>query len=411
MNQSARQNSSLYSYATFAGLVAAVGIPLYIHLPAFLAQRYGIALDTLGALLLLLRLLDFAQDPALGWALARYARHRAAITFTTLIMLGIGVLGLFGLTAPFSPIVWVTCFLILTFTAYSLLSIVIYSEGVERGAGQGHVRVAIWREAATLLGITAACILPFVLPVDGYLGFAVIFAASAILVAFIVPQGLKPVLSPAGTVRGFLSDRTTRRFLLLAFLNATPVAITSTLFIFFVEYRLELPSFAGVFLLLFFFAAAVSTPIWKFVAGRVAPIKILATGMTISIAGFIWASLLGPDDGVQFALVCIVSGAGLGADLLLLPALFSEQQAKRQRDASLAFGFWNFAGKATLAISAGIVLPLLEWSGFEVGAALEPSALAMLGLLYAVVPSILKAIAIVVLLFVLAPILEENASQ
>ena len=75
------------------------------------------------------------------------------------------------------------------------------------------------------------------------------------------------------------------------------------------------------------------------------------------------------------------------------------------------FGFWNFAGKATLAISAGIVLPLLEWSGFEVGAALEPSALAMLGLLYAVVPSILKAIAIVVLLFVLGPILEEKTSQ
>ncbi len=142
-----------------------------------------------------------------------------------------------------------------------------------------------------------------------------------------------------------------------------------------------------------------------------APVKVLATGMTISIAGFIWASLLGTGDGVQFALVCIVSGAGLGADLLLLPALFSEQQAKRQRDASLAFGFWNFAGKATLAISAGIVLPLLEWSGFEIGAALEPSALAMLGLLYAVVPSVLKAIAIVVLLFVLAPILEEKTSQ
>jgi hypothetical protein len=35
----------------------------------------------------------------------------------------------------------------------------------------------------------------------------------------------------------------------------------------------------------------------------------------------------------------------------------------------------------------------------------------MLGLLYAVVPSLLKAIAIVVLLFVLAPILEEKTSQ
>jgi len=404
----AKESRSLIGYASFAGLVAAIGIPLYIHLPAFLAQKYGIALDTLGALLLALRLIDFAQDPALGWLLARYARHRAAIATTTLVVLGASVLGLFGIAAPISPIIWVTLFLILTFTTFSLLSIVIYSEGVERGASEGHIRVAIWREAATLLGITAACILPFVLPGDGYLGFALIFAVCALVVSVVAPRELNPVQSPSGTVRGFLRDQTTRRFLLLAFLNAAPVAITSTLFIFFVEYRLELGSLSGVFLLLFFFAAAVSTPAWKIAASRVDPIKVLATGMAISIAGFVWASLLGSGSGIQFAIVCIVSGAGLGADLLLLPALFSEQQARQKRDASLAFGFWNFAGKATLAISAGIVLPLLEWSGFQVGTYLEPRALAMLGFLYAVVPSVLKAFAIVVLLHVLAPNLRKG---
>lgn len=408
MGAQGKKGRSLVGYASFAGLVAAVGIPLYIHLPAFLAEKYGIALDTLGALLLALRLIDFAQDPALGWVLARYARHRAAITATTLVVLGLGVVGLFGIAAPISPVLWVTLFLILTFSAFSLLSIVIYSEGVERGASEGHIRVAIWREAATLLGITAACILPFALPGDGYLGFAVIFAVCAFVVAVVAPRELNPVQFPAGTVRGFLQDQTTRRFLLLAFLNAAPVAITSTLFIFFVEYRLELGSLSGVFLLLFFFAAAVSTPVWKIAASKVDPVKVLTTGMTISIAGFVWASLLGPGSGLQFAIVCIVSGAGLGADLLLLPALFSEQQAKQKRDASLAFGFWNFAGKATLAISAGLVLPLLEWSGFQVGTNLGPEALAMLGFLYAVVPSVLKALAIVVLLFVLAPNLRKG---
>jgi len=74
----------------------------------------------------------------------------------------------------------------------------------------------------------------------------------------------------------------------------------------------------------------------------------------------------------------------------------------------LAFGFWNFAGKATLAVSAGIVLPILQWSGFQVGEPLTPTALNMLGFLYAVVPSILKIGAILVLLLVLAPSMRRE---
>jgi len=398
-----RKSDQLFGYAAFAGIVAAVGIPLYIHLPAFLAEKYGIALDTLGALLVAMRLIDFAQDPALGWLMARFARHRAAISLIALVCLAVGVVGLFGLAAPFSPILWVTIFLVLTFTSFSLLTIVIYSEGVEKGGSLGHVRVAIWREAATLLGITAACILPFVLPGDGYRGFALVFAGVALVVARSAVRDLGPVRYPSGSLKDFLSDTTMRRFLLLAFVNAAPVAVTSTLFLFFVEYRLELGHLAGPFLLVFFLAAALSTPLWKFAAKKNDPVRVLVVGMGLSIAGFVWASLLGPGDGVQFAIVCISSGFGLGADLLLLPALFSQHLAERKRDAALAFGFWNFAGKATLAVSAGIVLPILQWSGFEVGGTQTPAAISMLGTLYAVVPSILKGLATLVLLYLLAP--------
>jgi Na+/melibiose symporter-like transporter len=48
-------------------------------------------------------------------------------------------------------------------------------------------------------------------------------------------------------------------------------------------------------------------------------------------------------------------------------------------------------------------LPILQWSGFEVGGAQTPAAISMLGTLYAIVPSILKGLAILVLLYLLAP--------
>lgn len=410
MTENTRIQQTLLGYALFSGLVASVGIPLYVHLPAFLAERYGIALDTLGVLLLVLRFVDFIQDPLLGWSLSRYSQHRSRIAAVSIGTLAFGVVGLFGISAPFMPLVWVTFFLILTFTSFSLLSIVIYSEGVKHGSEVGHVVVGLWREAATLIAITLACLLPFVLPGDGYRGFALAFAGTAVWIIPIATKKLHPVRFRPTSFRAVLGNSTTRKFLALIFLNSTPVAVTSTLFVFFVEYRLELESLTGVFLILFFLAAAISTPVWRAIALRRGYVQSLMFGMTLSISGFVWAYFLGPGDGIAFTIVCLVTGFGLGADLLLLPALFSEHQSRSDIDSSMAFGFWNFAGKATLAVSAGVVLPILEWSGFDVSSQMPSSALTTLSILYAAVPCLLKLAAMLFLLLVMAPRLVPASS-
>ena len=51
----------------FAAMLAAAGVPLYIHLPRFVTVEMGLSLTTLGAVLLGIRIMDFAQDPFLGW--------------------------------------------------------------------------------------------------------------------------------------------------------------------------------------------------------------------------------------------------------------------------------------------------------------------------------------------------------
>lgn len=380
----------LARYGAFAAVVAAAGIPLYIHLPAFLAERYGIGLEVLGVVLLAMRLIDFVQDPLLGWVLSRFGARRDLVAGLAALGLGAGMVGLFAVSAPVLPLLWVTLCLICTFTGFSLLTILIYADGVRRGGKDHQVRVAAWREAGALTGITAACLLPFALPGDGYIGFALVFAGVLALATLLMRQRWHPVdMSPA-PMGPLFRDRVLRRFLLLAFLNAAPVAVTSTVFVFFVDSRLDLAELTGVFLVLFFLAAAASTLLWRAVAARIGAVRALMAGMALAIVSFVWAYSLGPGDAVAFALICAISGVALGADMMLLPALFSAYQAKRGGDPALAFGFWAFAGKATLAVSAGVVLPLLGWVGFQPGDSNTPEALNALSATYALLPVLLK---------------------
>ncbi|MCV6574156.1 MAG: MFS transporter [Cohaesibacter sp.] len=396
---SAKSFLSLPRYALFAGAVALCGLPLYIHLPAFLALDYGINLQALGGLLLALRLLDFVQDPLLGWLLSRQAKRLNALALGACLVLAMGMVGLFAIPAPVAPLLWIAACLALAFTGFSLLSILIYADGVERGAADGHVRVATWRELGTLLGITLACLLPFLLPGNGYRGFAIFVAIALALAALFMHGQWQPVRFAMPSLRPLFRQRQMRFFLLLAFLNALPVAVTSTLFVFFVQFRLQAPDHAGLFLVLFFVCAALSTPLWRLAAKRFGARKTLVAGMGLAMLSFIWAFTLEAGDLAYFALVCIASGAALGADMMLLPALFSRYQSHAKISPALAFGFWNFCGKASLALAAGLVLPMLAWAGFAIDAPKTESALTALSFLYAIVPCGLKAIALALLLF------------
>ena len=59
-------------------------------------------------------------------------------------------------------------------------------------------------------------------------------------------------------------------------------------------------------------------------------------------------------------MICILSGATLGADLTLLPAVFASRMARISPSAADGFGLWSFVSKFTLAFAAVLLLPALE---------------------------------------------------
>lgn len=385
--------------AVFGAMLATAGLPLYIHLPVYAGQVLGLPLATLGIVLMAMRLFDLVQDPFLGRIADRLALSGAMLARLSALGLAAGFLMLF--VAPIPGLAWLIVALMLLFTAFSLATILLYGRGVSIAQDrQGQLALAGWREAGIIAGIVLAAALPDLLAravpggVAGAGAWRVfgLVLAGLCLVALAVSRGLwaGPVAPAAPLTRAALSRSGAGGLIALAFVNALPVAFTSTLFLFFVGDYLRLPGMAGVFLILFFVAAGLSAPLWSRLARRAGARPTLIAGMALAVAAFVFAGVLRPGDAVAFAAISAASGAALGADMVILPALFSAALARAGLAPGLAFGLWSLAGKAALGLAAGVALPLLQIAGFEPGGDSPPRAMGALLILYAGLPCILK---------------------
>lgn len=404
----------LPAWALFSALVATAGLPIYIHAPKVYVDDYGVSLAALGLVLFGLRLVDVVQDPALGWLSAHTRAHRGAMVAGAAGVMVLAMLMLFAVPPPVAPLAWFALSLALLFSGFSFLTITFYAQGVTKADGlgpKGHLRLAGWRESGSLIGVSLAAVAPVALglvlerPFAGFAaGFAVL-ALAAVLAMRDEWGGAAADLPDEGW-RAVLRDGPARRLLLIALLNAAPVAITSTLFLFFVESRLGAPGAEGPLLLLFFLSAAASAPVWARLAQRFGPRAMLLVGMALAIVAFVFAYFLGPGDTLAFAVICMASGAAMGADLTLLPALFARRMAVVAPEAAAGFGLWAFVSKLALAFAAIVLFPILDRAGFRAGAENTQTALQMLSVLYALVPCALKLVAMALL--ATTPLVEET---
>ncbi len=391
----------LPAYSVFAAVLSGAGLPIYIYAPKYYADTFGVSLTALGTVLFAMRLFDMIQDPILGWISERLTVAKKTVITLTAFGLGLSMLGLFAVVPPIAPIWWFGITITGLFTAFSFLSINFYAQGISKaGDGpQGHVRLAAWRESGALLGVCVAAITPTVLigiVQDPFAAFAYGFAVLTLIAAVVMWPEWKERVSPEPSRIGdIIRDITARRLLILALVNATPLAVSSTLFLFYVESKLGAAGWEGPLLVLFFLAAAVSSPIWSALVRRYGAKPVLIAAMILAVASFGYTLTLSAGDVIPFAVICVLTGATIGADLTLLPAMFAKRMAAISPNGGQGFGLWNLVNKFTLAFAAVALLPLLERSGFQAGAPdLPAQAITMLTVLYALVPSLLKLLAI-----------------
>jgi GPH family glycoside/pentoside/hexuronide:cation symporter len=401
--------------------LAFVALPLYVILPNHYARTFGVPLATLGAVLLGARLLDAVVDPLLGrWSDALFARSvRAVLRWSALaaVVLGLGfALLFFPPVRGTQPLVlWATACLVLTYVAYSTLSILHQSWGAMLGGDVAQrSRVVAWREGLGLLGVILASISPLALglPSTVALFFIALAVAWWALTQARRPDRTAPTVVQGNTaVAAYSAGRPSslwlpftrpgyRRLLAVFVVNGIASAVPATLILFFVQDRLQAPArMEPLFLGCYFVCAALAMPLWLKAVQRLGLERSWLLGMLLGIAVFVFASQLGAGDTMAFALVCALSGATLGADLSIPGAMLAGTIAThgdQGRAEGAYFGWWNFATKLNLALAAGVALPALNLWGYTPGAR-DAQALHALTWAYCLVPCALKAVAALLL--------------
>ena len=397
MSKNVPNRRDLSAVGLFGVMLGAVGLPIYLHAPKYFSDTYGVSLASLGAIMFVLRVLDFVQDPLLGRLSAiGVASHRVLSVGAGALIIA-GALGLFIIAAPINPTIWFALSLILLFTGYSLSVILLYTHAANNFADTAQPIVARWREAGQLIGICVSAIAPTLFTEISHDPYTLFGGGliSVTVVAILLMHNIwsDETVSTSEKFTLAVPHARIRPYLILAFVNAIPVAITSTLFLFYVEYAIGSVTASGPLLLLFFGAAAVSVPIWTVLANKYVIEWVLGVAMLASLAAFVVTFTLGAGDIVAFAIICGVTGVLTGADLTLLPMIFIKFLKRTDVPSEEAFGYWSLSSKLALALAVGLVLPGLEVSGFDPTSP-TPLGIYNLSVAYALVPSVLKICAI-----------------
>ena len=387
--------------------LAFVALPLYVILPNHYATVFGVPLAALGLVLLLARLVDALIDPLLGrWSdrlFSRGADILLARAGWACALLGVGFCLLFfpAVRGAQALLWWAGMALLLTYAAYSFLSISHQSWGAMLGGNEAYrSRVVAWREGLGLAGVILASIAPAAL---GLPATAALFFVAIAAGMWAWRRAPRPAVHSAAAVDAVpvslrlpLQRRGFRALLAVFVVNGIASAVPATLMLFFVQDRLQAPATqAPLFLGSYFVCAALAMPLWLRCVARLGLARTWLAGMLLSVAVFVFAATLGAGDTVGFVLVCALSGVALGADLTVPSALLAGTIAA-SGDAGRAegayFGWWNFATKLNLALAAGLALPLLGAWGYSPGAR-DAQALQTLTWAYCLLPCGLKLMA------------------
>jgi len=403
---SARQG---FAYGLLGLPLAFVALPLYVILPNHYAKEFGMPLATLGIVLLAARLFDALIDPLLGRLsdrlFARSAKAVLAFGAGACLLLAVGFMLLFFPTVrtPGALIAWVSAALVLTYAAYSALSVSHQSWGAMLGGNEAErSRIVAWREGLGLVGVILASITPvaFGLPATSAIFVIALIAgwlawsrAVRPVAATTERTATTPLAASTGAIWRPFQHTAFKRLLAVFMLNGIASAVPATLVLFFIQDLLQAPAaLEPAFLGSYFVSAALSIPLWLALVKRIGLARSWLCGMLLAIAVFAWATQLAAGQTAQFLIICALSGVALGTDLALPSAMLAgviQAQGDSGKAEGAYFGWWNFATKLNLALAAGLALPLLGLFGYAPGVR-NPEALSALVVAYCVLPCVLK---------------------
>lgn len=408
---------SLLAYALPAVPLAALTLPLYIIIPSFYVQTVGLPLAAVGTIILIIRLFDAVNDPIIGFMSDRITlplgRRRGWLLFSIPIV-SIGIIMVFIPSESAS-----TTYLLVwggLLTIGTTMALVPYSAwGAEMSPDYDErSRISGFREIFVIIGTLIAITLPALFRDDQATGLfwlatfiAIALPLFALFAVFYVPEPVNRGTKRVGLIEGLGvigKNKPFRKLLLAFFINGFANGFPATLFIFYTGSILGAGAMQGPLLFLYFISAVVGVPLWLALAKRSSKHEAWSIAMVIACAFFACVPLLGENDLLLFAIICVITGITLGADLTLPASMQADvidvdREMSGEQRAGLFFAAWSFSTKAAVGFAAALAFLFLDSVGFDATAPEQPLyANWMLIGLYSAVPVVLKLTAIAIML-------------
>ncbi|MGM0451800.1 MAG: MFS transporter [Thermodesulfobacteriota bacterium] len=416
------------AYAAPAFALAVVGIPVYVYIPKFYTDVVGVHISALGAILLIVRLFDAVTDPVIGLVSDRI--HTPMGRRRPFIAVG-AVLTVISIVLLFNPpqmganaaTAWFMILIFLLFLFWTVVIVPYESLGPELTFDYDE-RTTLFslRDGALIAGTLAAAASPaavkwlanlspgpageretfFILSV---VYTPIILLACGWCVTAFTERAFQPALSATGLFERLVSSLTNRpfRILLIAYtISAIGNNLPATLILYYVEYVLHSPR-ADLFLMLYFVTGIAFLPMWVYAAGKGGKKAIWLLSMTLNTGAFFFVFFLGPGDEWLYGLLVFLSGIGFGATLAIPSAIQADvidydELVTGDRREGLYIGLWSIAKKLAAAVGVGAGLALLGASGYVPNIRQSDSVVMSLRILYALVPCLCNAAAIVIAL-------------
>jgi len=401
---------TLLVYAAPAMPLGMLGLPLLVILPNFWAGPMGMKLATVGFVLLLVRSLDAIFDPTIGrlsdTSRSRFGRRKPFIA-AAIPMAAVGAIGLFfpphGAGAG-----WLFVFNALVTWGWTMLSLPYWAWGAELSDDyQERQRITSFRESGTIIGILLSAAAPVLLGITSPAGTAhllviltIALATPSVLAAlWLVPDRLPKLLERpvklAAALKVAAANKPFRSLIAAWLLNGIANGLPATLFIMVCTQFLGDAKAQDPLLLVYFASGVFSVPLWLWLGRRIGKHQTWIASLVFTAVAFSFVPLV-PHVGLWFfGLISLFTGAGLGADFTIPPAIQADvvdldELRSGERRAGLFFAASTMAQKAGNALSVGIAFPLLQLAGFSTHAHNGPFQIAALLVMYCGVPSLLK---------------------
>lgn len=410
-----RSNLTLAAFAAPCLPLAALGLPLVVHLPAYFHSEIGLSLAAISTAYLVIRLLDLGFDPIFGGIMDRtrtkWGRFRFWFALGCPIVIA-ATLMLFILAKPGVSVtyLWVGLIIIYVGQSVTTLSQMAWAATLTPGYNE-RSRIYNWWQAANVVGMLLVLLIPALL--EKFAGFSraqgvqvmgwfivVLLPLTTALALSRVPEPMVTAERDRSGIREYLSlfrRASVRRLLFADILIGTGPAVTGALFFFFFQTIKGFASAdAGLLLFFYFGGGLIGGPLWTRLSYRFGKHQTLAMACVLYAAIQACVFLLPNGQFWPAAALMVIAGLPFSAGPFLLRAMMAdvcdeERLATRKDRTGLLYAILTGTVKIGSALAIFVTYQGLSMFGFDdaANAANPPEALTALVVAFTALPALL----------------------